>query len=179
MDGEVLVLGAYALFLVGTAALLDVLARHSHHRSQRFRTAGFTYHDHLDAWECPEGEHLWPHQHDRERRLVRYRARPQVCNACPRKADCTESDDGREVVRLLDDWPRLEAGRFHRGLALTLIVLAALMAAAGLVRHHDPVELAALGGVLAISALAGRRLAPVFGREAAADPKTGGLRRPA
>ena len=80
-------------------------------------------------------------------------------------------------MRPLDPWPHSEAGRFHRGLALTLVVLAALIAAAGLVRHHDPVELAALGGVLALSALAGRRLAPAFGRKrppirgpAAADP---------
>jgi hypothetical protein len=128
---EALVLGAYALFLLLAAATLDVLARHSHHRSERYRTAGFRYHRHLDAWECPEGQHLWPHELDRERRLVRYRGRPQVCNACPRKATCTDYDDGREVVRFLDDWPRLEAGRFHRGLALTLVVLAAFMTLAG------------------------------------------------
>jgi hypothetical protein len=33
--------------------------------------------------------------------------------------------------------------------------------------------------VLALSALAGRRLAPAFGGEATADPKTGGRRKPA
>ena len=163
---EAVLLGAYALFLLAAAFVLDWLARHSHHRAQRYRTAGFTYHDHLDAWECPEGEHLWPRTFDRERRLVRYRARPTVCNACPRKSDCTDSEEGREVVRFLDEWPRLEAGRFHRGLALTLIALAALMAGAALVRNHDPAELAALGGVLALTLLAGRRLAPSFGREA-------------
>lgn len=160
-----MVLGGYAVFLVGTAAALDLLARHSHLRSQRFRTAGFRYHDHLDAWECPEGQHLWPRTFDRERRLVRYRGRPQVCNACPSKAACTDSDEGREVVRFLDDWPRLEAGRFHRGLALTLIVLAAVIAAAALARHHGPAEVAALGGVLALSGFAGRQLAPAFRRD--------------
>jgi hypothetical protein len=68
----------------------------------------------------------------------------------------------REVVRFLDDWPRLEAGRFHRGLALTLVVLAALMAAAALVRHHDPAELAALGSVLLLGALVARHPAPAL-----------------
>lgn len=161
---EVIVLGGYALFLLGAAVALDALAHHSHRRSQRFRTAGFRYHEHLDAWECPEGQHLWPEALDRERRLVRYRGRPHVCNACPSKPVCTDSDEGREVVRFLDDWPRLEAGRFHRGLALTLIVLAALIAVAALVRHHDPAELAALGGVLALSGFAGRQFTPSFRR---------------
>jgi len=63
-------------------------------------------------------------------------------------------------VRFLDDWPRLEAGRFHRGLAATLVALAALMAVAALVRHHGPVELAALGCLLMVTGLVGRRLAP-------------------
>jgi hypothetical protein len=159
---EVVVLGAYALFLLVAAATLDALARHSHRRSERYRTAGFRYHGHLDAWECPEGQHLWPHELDRERRLVRYRGRPQVCNACPRKPSCTDSDEGREVVRFLDDWPRLEAGRFHRGLALTLVALAALMAVAALVRHHAAFELVGLAAVLLLAGLAARRLAPAL-----------------
>jgi hypothetical protein len=157
---EVLFLGAYALFLLVAATALDRLARHSHRRSERYRTAGFRYHGGLDAWECPEGQHLWPHELDRERRLVRYRGRPQVCNACPSKPVCTDSDEGREVVRFLDEWPQLEAGRFHRGLALTLVVLAALLAAAGVARHHAAAELAGLGAGLVLAALAARRLAP-------------------
>ncbi|HET7857216.1 MAG TPA: hypothetical protein VFL41_12240, partial [Gaiellaceae bacterium] len=97
-----------------------------------------------------------------ERRLVRYRGRPQICNACPRKPACTDSDDGREVVRFLDDWPRLEAGRFHRGLALTLVVLATFVTVAAVVRHHAPGELVGLGTVLLLAALAARRFAPAF-----------------
>lgn len=159
-DAEALVLGGYALFLLGSAATIDLLARHSHRRTESYRTAGFTYHDHLDAWECPEGQHLWPEEHDRERRLVRYRGRPQVCNACSRKHACTDSDEGREVVRFLDEWPRLEAGRFHRGLAATLVVLAALVTVTGLVRHHEPLEVGALAAVLGATAIVGRHLAP-------------------
>ena len=71
-----------------------LLARHSHRRSELYRTAGFTYHEHLDAWECPEGERLHRIETDMQQRLARYRARAHVCNACPRKGDCTDSDDG-------------------------------------------------------------------------------------
>ena len=38
-----------------------------------------------DDWQCPEGQHLWPHEFDHERRLVRYRAKAHICNGCPRK----------------------------------------------------------------------------------------------
>jgi len=65
-------------------------------------------------------------------------------------------------VRFLDDWPRLEAGRFHRGLALTLVALAALMAVAALVRHHAAFELVGLAAVLLLAGLAARRLAPAL-----------------
>ena len=34
---------------------------------------------------CPEGQHLWPHEFDHDRRLVRYRAKAHICNGCPRK----------------------------------------------------------------------------------------------
>ena len=56
---------------------------------------------------------------------MRYRAKAHVCNACPRKDACTDSDHGREIVRPLDPWPHSEAGRFHRGISLLLVVLGA------------------------------------------------------
>jgi hypothetical protein len=163
LDGEVLLAAGYALFLLAVAAGLDLLARNAHGRSERYRTAGFSFHPHLDAWECPEGQHLWLHEHDHERRLLRYRGKPHVCNACVRKPASTDSDEGREIVRFLDEWPRLEAGRFHRGLELTLVVLAALIVVTALVRHHDPAEVAALCGVLLLGALIGRHLMPATG----------------
>jgi hypothetical protein len=76
-------------------------------------------------------------------------------------------------VRFLDDWPRLEAGRFHRGLALTLVVLAAFMTLAALARHHAPAELATLGAVLLIAGLAARRFAPAFRNSAFSAGPTG------
>ena len=151
------------MFLLAVAGGLDLLARHSHDRSKRYRTAGFRFHADLDAWECPEGEHLWLHEHDHERRLLRYRARPQVCNACPRKSACTDSDEGREIVHLMDAWSRLEAGRFHRVVSATLVFLAGLIVLVALVRHHDPAEFMVLGTLLFLIALIGRHLAQTLG----------------
>ncbi|MDQ5831643.1 MAG: transposase, partial [Actinomycetota bacterium] len=124
MSPEVVLVAGYAAFLLGAATMIEWLSAHTHRRSLRYRTAGFTYHEHADHWECPEGQHLWPHEFDQERRLVRYRAKAHICNGCPRKEACTDSDRGREVVRPLDPWPHSEAGRFHRGLSLMLVTLA-------------------------------------------------------
>ena len=102
------------------------MSAHTHRRSLRYRTAGFTYHADLDHWECPQGERLWPHEYDHQRRLVRYRAKAHACNVCPLKERCTDSDRGREIVRPLDPWPHSEAGRFHRVIALLMVTLGAL-----------------------------------------------------
>ena len=74
---EVLLAVGYAIFLLGAALGLDLLARHSHARSERYRTAGFTYHPSHDAWICPEDQLLVRSEVDHERRLVRYRGRPR------------------------------------------------------------------------------------------------------
>jgi hypothetical protein len=138
----------YAGFLTLSALLLDWLSAHTHRRSLRYRTAGFSYDADHDHWLCPEGEQLWPHELDRERRLVRYRARAQVCNACPSKGRCTDSDEGREVIRPLDPWPHSEAGRFHRTISLLLAGLALLVLVVELARHHDAGEAVLLVAVL-------------------------------
>jgi hypothetical protein len=151
---EPLLVAGYAGALVAGAFVLEWLSGHTHRRSLRYRTAGFEYDATHDHWSCPEGEHLWPHEFDAERRLVRYRAKAHVCNGCPRKADCTDSDRGREVVRPLDPWPHSEAGRFHRVLALLMVGLAELLLAAEGVRHHEPAEAALLLGTLVLAALA-------------------------
>jgi hypothetical protein len=90
--------------------------------------------------------------------LVRYRARAHVCNRCPSKPRCTDSDRGREVVRALDPWPHSEAGRLHRAIALLLVALSGLILLVELVRHHDPVGLALLIAALGVVALGGHRL---------------------
>src|SRR6266508_5253433 len=104
--------------------------------SERWRTRGFTYRHHLDVWECTQGQQLWPKEVDHELRVIRYRAKAPVCNACPIKSDCTDADDGRELTVALDPWPHSEAGRFHRGISLVLVVLAATFIVIEAARHH-------------------------------------------
>jgi hypothetical protein len=98
MSAEALLAAGYATALVVAALVLEWLYAHTHRRSLRYRTAGFEYDTVQDHWQCPEGQHLWPHEFDHERRLVRYRAKAHICNGCPRKSACTDSDRGREIV---------------------------------------------------------------------------------
>ena len=158
MSLEVVLAAAYATALVLGAFGLEWLSAHTHRRALRYRTAGFHYDATHDHWRCPEGELLWPHEFDDERRLVRYRARAHICNGCPRKDRCTDSDRGREIVRPLDPWPHSEAGRFHRGIALVLVALAVLVVLAAGARNHAPAEAGVLLGVLIVAALAARWL---------------------
>jgi hypothetical protein len=166
MSAEALLAAGYAGALILAAFALEWLSAHTHRRSLRYRTAGFTYDQELDHWECPQGERLWPHEYDHQRRLVRYRAKAHVCNLCPIKDACTDSDRGREIVRPLDPWPHSEAGRFHRVIAVLMIALGALIALAEGVRHHAPGEVGILGAVLATAVLTGRWL----GRDLRAHP---------
>jgi hypothetical protein len=142
MHPVVLLATGYAAVLLLAAATLEWVARHAAVRSHRYRTAGFTYQPDHDLWLCPRDEPLWPYEVDREHRLVRYRARPSVCNACPAKTDCTGSHTGREIARPIDPWPHSEAGRFHRGLSVALTVLALAFLAAAAASHHRWAELA-------------------------------------
>jgi hypothetical protein len=159
VTAEVVLAAGYAALLIGGAFVLEWLSAHTHRRALRYRTAGFTYDETLDHWKCPEDEHLWPHEFDEERRLVRYRGRAHVCNACHRKHACTDSDDGREIVRPLDPWPHSEAGRFHRTIALLMVALAVLIVVVELVRNHRPQEAALLAAALAAGVAAARWLA--------------------
>jgi hypothetical protein len=145
---ESLLAAGYAVFLAVVALAIDALARHSHRRSELYRTAGFTYHDHLDAWECPEGERLQRIETDLQHRVARYRARAHVCNACPRKSDCTDSDTGRELSRALDPWPHSEAGRFHRVIAIAIVCFGLLVIGAGAALNHGSADLAVLAAAL-------------------------------
>jgi hypothetical protein len=159
---EIFLATGYAVFLLGVSLGLDLLARHSHARSERYRTAGFTYHHAYDAWICPEDQLLLKSEVDHQRRLIRYRGRPQICNHCPAKSDCTDSDDGREVVRAMDPWPHSEAGRFHRGISVAVASIAGLILVAEAIRNHGPSELAVLGVTLVAVLAAAWRLHAAF-----------------
>jgi hypothetical protein len=139
---EVLLAAGYAVFLVGVAFLLEILARHSHKRSEHYRNSGFVYRQKMDLWECPAGRQLTRTEVDYERRIVRYRAPADACNACSLKNNCTDSNDGRVLESRLDSWIESELRRFHRGISLTLLLLATVILLAEMVRHVEPRELA-------------------------------------
>ena len=158
---EVLLFGGYAVALLAVAAVLDTLAQHTQRRSELYRTAGFRYHPQHDAWSCSQDEMLWPTQFDEERSLMRYRAKPSVCNACHVKPDCTSSPHGREVTRAVAPWPHSEAGRFHRGVSLVLVGLAALLLIVTATRHLEPATLVLLLP-MSLTAVLGQRFSAHF-----------------
>jgi hypothetical protein len=152
---ESILAAGYGVFLTFCAIGLDALAHLSHRRSDRYRTGGFAYLDAVDAWECPEGERLHRVETDHQMRLARYRARAHVCNACPLKDACTDSDNGREIVNALDPWPHSEAGRFHRGIAIAMVGFALLVILAGAGLNHRAADVAVLGAALLLSTAVG------------------------
>jgi hypothetical protein len=138
---EVVLAASYAIFLVAVAFVLELLARHSHKRSERYRNSGFLYLQKMDLWECPVGRQLTRADADYQRRIVYYRAPADACNACSLKNNCTDSDDGRLLESRLDSWLESELRRFHRGISLALLLLATIILVAEAVRHAAPREL--------------------------------------
>ena len=155
---EAALIAGYAIFLVLLAVGFEAVARHSHQRSQLYEVTGFRYRPDLDLWECPTGRELRRHETDHQRRIVRYRAPAHICNACPAKPACTDSNDGRQVERRIDSWLTSEIRRFHRGISLALLLLAALILVVETLRHHSPSEMLVLTGVLIPIGVAGSQL---------------------
>ncbi len=146
---------SYAVLLLLAAAGLEWMGRHSHRRSRQYHTRGFRFHKHTDHWECPEGARLLRAEIDNELRVVRYRAPAHTCNACAIKEHCTDSTSGREIEMAMDPWLSSATGRFHRGISLTLVVLAALIFGVELVRYSKGAERWMLAaGFTGVSALA-------------------------
>jgi hypothetical protein len=137
---EVVLAASYAIVLVGIAFILELLARHSHQRSERYRNSGFVYMQDMDVWECPASRQLQRTATDYQRRVVLYRAPADACNACALKNNCTDSNDGRLLKRHLDSWVESELSRFHRGISLVMLVLATLILVAETVRHGESRE---------------------------------------
>ena len=173
---EVLLAGAYAVFLVIVAVVLERLARHSHRRSEQLQVAGFKYHEEPDHYECPEGQHLKRQAIDRHQRVVRYQAPGHICNKCSFKMDCTDSDTGRKIEHHLDSWLDSELQRFHRGISLALIFLAVLILVIEMVRHNRLEELLILAALLAPIGAMGSRLARSYfrGQISGLSPTLGG-----
>jgi len=59
----------------------------------------FTYDAERDVYACPEGTLLHPYRRELKAEKVEYRAEAAICNGCPRKGECTPSEQGRSVHR--------------------------------------------------------------------------------
>ncbi|MFC4062871.1 hypothetical protein ACFOWE_31655 [Planomonospora corallina] len=149
---------AYGTFLLLVAFALDLAARRACGRTANRRSGAFAYHADHDAWLCPQDQWLWPYAFDPHNRVMRYRARPAVCNSCPVKETCTTSDTGREVSRSVDPWPASEAERFHRGIACTVALLGVLWPLAVALGDRTVTERAVLAGTAALLAAGSRPL---------------------
>ncbi|MBV9490234.1 MAG: hypothetical protein JO069_10985 [Verrucomicrobia bacterium] len=164
---EVVIVDAYALFLVGVAAILEFVARHSHERSEHFRNSGFVYKRGLDVWECPTGHHLERERTDFERKIAHYRAPAHKCNNCRCKQDCTDSDRGRLLESRVDSWLQSEMSRFHRGISLALFLLATIILVGEMFRDPDRSDWLAIAVLLLPIGFCGsRHLAAFFERPA-------------
>jgi len=85
-------------------------------RSCLFGREAFTYDAESDHYTCPTGAILRWERHDYLRGIHHYRADAATCNACPLKAKCTKSDDGRTIRRsffrsIWTAWPRITKPR--------------------------------------------------------------------
>jgi len=159
---EVVLAVTYAVFLAGVAFVLETLAQHSHKRSERYRNSGFVYFQKLDLWECPAGRQLLRIDTDYQRRIVHYRAPADSCNACSLKKNCTDSNEGRLLKSHLNSWVESELRRFHRGISLVLLLLAAIILVAEAVRNAAPRDLLIVGCLLLLVVLAGTKLLASF-----------------
>lgn len=159
---EVLMAAGYAFFLIVVAAVLERLAKHSHRRSEQYEVAGFRFHREFDRWECPTGQHLHRSGVEHDRRIVRYKAPAHACNACHIKTNCTDSETGREIEQRLDSWLTSEVRRFHCGISLVLLLLAALLLIVEAARYREPRSDLLLGFLLVPVAIAAARLISGF-----------------
>ena len=168
IDVQVLLASGYAIFLASVAAAFELAARHSHQRTRKIPIIGFSYHPELDVWKCPNGKHLYRAE-ALESSAVRYRAQAHHCNRCPIKSRCTDSDEGRVIEVQTDSWLQSELRKFHRGLSLTLLLLADLILVVTMLRQNNMREqLILVLPVLCISG-AGFRIFSNFFRPAERD----------
>lgn len=68
-----------------------------------FRKDEFIYEPVADVYHCPAGEILRKDGIRFKQQITRYKADPEVCNACALKAKCTDGKSGRAVARSFDE----------------------------------------------------------------------------
>lgn len=69
------------------------------HMTPYFGPSKFTYDAAQDVYVCPQGQLLRPFRTEQKAEKVEYRADAATCNACPLKAQCTSSQQGRQLHR--------------------------------------------------------------------------------
>src|SRR6266702_6066120 len=72
-------------------------------RTSVYSKQAFRYDPERDVYECPNNAILPLHTHAYNEREKRYQADATTCNACPLKAQCTTSDQGRLLKRSFDE----------------------------------------------------------------------------
>jgi hypothetical protein len=169
IDTEILIVVGYSLFLLLAAACLETVARHSHRRSARLHVAGFRYDASADFWTCPNNEKLLRAEADYAQGTIFYRAAAHACNSCAMKSRCTDSREGRVIEHRPDSWIESELRRFHRGISLMLVGLAAVLLFAELLRHSAQNDRLVAGGALLLIVGYGLRLSAAL-----AHPPTNG-----
>jgi hypothetical protein len=155
---EPLLATGYTLLLALIAGGLEWMGRHSHRRADQYHTKGFHFRKDQAHWECPMGARLHLTEVDHELRVIQYRAPACTCNGCSMKPDCTDSDNGRVISVPMDPWLTSAIGRFHRGISLSILVLAGLIVTIEILRHNHGMELPTLVVIMVMVSLFGLNL---------------------
>ena len=82
-------------------------------RTRFFGERDFAYDAERDVYRCPEDETLRFRKHKHTERERVYQAPAAACNACPLKARCTPSANGRQVTRSFDEAYLDRVRRYH------------------------------------------------------------------
>jgi hypothetical protein len=140
----------YAVFLAAAAWGFDVMARRASDRAQGWRTGRFVRRPDHDAWQSPTEPWLRPTAFEPSNRVMHYGAEPVVSETSPVQSDGTSRDVGRAIGRPVDPWPFSEAGRFHRGIACAVAVLAIMLLLGQAAAARALADLLVLGTVCVI-----------------------------
>jgi transposase len=68
-----------------------------------FSKEEFTYDPEQDLYQCPAGEILRPKTFRAARNQILYKTEPGTCNSCSMRAQCTDNNTGRQVLRHRDE----------------------------------------------------------------------------
>ncbi len=72
-------------------------------RTEYFGASRFIYDSESDTYRCPNGQTLRRETARYTKGKIVYHADPEACDACPLKAQCTPSMEGRRVHRSIDE----------------------------------------------------------------------------